>query len=224
LAAKLLGRGGQEDDTMARRRYHLGFVFPVLVLALFLIGCPKRPPTITTTAGTPAPGAPLPAVALWTPPPTPVVPAEPVVPVEVVVTPVAETAPAPAPDPVPVAPPPPQEFGANGALKDVRFDFDKYQIRPAAAEILDANAAWLKANPDYLILVEGHADERGTSEYNLALGERRAKATLSYLLSRGLEAGRFTQVSYGRERPLCSEQNEGCWTQNRRAHFLVKDR
>ena len=210
---------------MARRRCQLGSVFPVLVLALFLIGCPKRPPTITTAAATPAPGAPLPATALWTPPPPP---AAPVVPVEVVVTPVAETAPAPAPapapDPVPLAPPPPPEFGANGALKDVHFDFDKYEIRPAALEVLDANAAWMKANPDYLILVEGHCDERGTSEYNLALGERRAKATLSYLLSRGLEAGRFTLVSYGRERLLCSEPNEACWTQNRRAHFLVKGR
>ncbi|MBI3029586.1 MAG: peptidoglycan-associated lipoprotein Pal [Candidatus Rokubacteria bacterium] len=123
---------------------------------------------------------------------------------------------------MPVLPPPPQEFTAIEALKDVHFDFDKYEIRPADVEILDANTAWMKANPEYLILVEGHADERGTNEYNLALGERRAKATLNYLLARGLAADRFTLVSYGKERPSCSERNEACWAQNRRAHFLVK--
>ncbi|MBI2154261.1 MAG: peptidoglycan-associated lipoprotein Pal [Candidatus Rokubacteria bacterium] len=206
---------------MARQRYHLGTAFLLLVLALFLMGCPKRTPTVTLVAATPAPGPPAPAVALWTPPPPPVAPAEPVAPTEVV-TPVAQTAPAPPPPPIPVAPPPPREFTALDELKDVHFDFDKYDIRPAAAEILDANAAWMKANPGYLILVEGHCDERGTNEYNLALGERRAKATLTYLLSRGLDANRFTLVSYGKERPVCTEQNPACWTQNRRAHFLVK--
>ena len=204
---------------MARQTWHLGTIFPVLVLALFLVGCPKRPPTITMTAATPAPGAPSPAVAApWTPPPPPVVPTE-------APSPVAEAAPPPpepAAPPVPTAPPAPLEFTASEALKDIHFDFDKYDIRPGAAETLDANAAWMKANPNYLILVEGHCDERGTGEYNLALGERRAKATLNYFLSRGLEASRFTLISYGRERPLCSEPREECWTQNRRAHFLVK--
>ena len=199
---------------MVQRR--LSLVFLVLVLVLFGMGCAKHLPTVTLAAATPAPGAPAPAVALWTPPPPPPAP------VEAPVTPVAETAPAPPPPPMPVLPPPPQEFAAIDALKDVRFDFDKYEIRPADTEILDASAAWMKANPDYLILVEGHADERGTNEYNLALGERRSKATLNYLLARGLAADRFTLVSYGKERPLCSEPNEGCWAQNRRARFLVK--
>ncbi len=200
---------------MAHQRCHLGTVFPVLVLALFLVGCPKRTPTITLTAATPAPGAPAPAVAApWTPPPPPVPTAAP--------SPVAEAAPPPPPPPEPAAPPAPLEFTAIEGLKDIHFDFDKYDIPPGDAETLDANAAWMKANPNYLILVEGHCDERGTGEYNLALGERRAKATLTYFLSRGLEVSRFTLVSYGRERPLCSEQNEACWAQNRRAHFLVK--
>jgi peptidoglycan-associated lipoprotein len=184
------------------------------VLVLFLMGCAKHLPTVSLAAATPAPGAPAPAVALWTPPPPP-----PVASTEAV-TPVAETA--PAPPPAPVAPPLPREFAAVEALKDVHFDFDKYEIRPADAEILDASAAWMKANPDYLVLVEGHCDERGTNEYNLALGERRAKAALNYLLARGLAADRFTLVSYGKERPLCSEANEACWGQNRRAHILVK--
>lgn len=199
---------------MVQRRRNLIFLVPVLVL--FLMGCAKHLPTVTLAAAAPAPGAPAPAVALWTPPPPPAV-----TPTEAV-TPVAETAPAPPPPPVPILPPPPQEFAAIEALKDVHFDFDKYEIRPADAEILDANAAWMKANPDYLVLVEGHCDERGTNEYNLALGERRAKATLNYLLARGLAADRFTLVSYGKERPLCSEPNEACRAQNRRAHFLVK--
>ena len=199
---------------MVQRRRNLVFLVPVLVL--FLMGCATHPPTVTLAAATPAPGGPAPAVALWTPPPPP-----PLTPTEAV-TPVAETAPAPPPPPVPIVPPPPQEFAAIDALKDIRFAFDKYEIRPADTEILDANAAWMKANPNYLVLVEGHADERGTNEYNLALGERRAKATLNYLLARGLAADRFTLVSYGKERPLCSEPNEACWGQNRRAHFLVK--
>ena len=196
---------------MVQPRRNLICLVPVLVL--FLMGCAKHLPTVTLAAATPAPGAPAPAVALWTPPPpAPVTPTE-------AVTPVAETAPAP---PVPVTPPPPKEFTSVEALKDVGFDFDKYEIRAADAEILDANAAWMKANPDYLVLVEGHCDERGTNEYNLALGERRAKATLNYLLARGLAADRLTLVSYGKERPLCSDATEACWGQNRRAHFLVK--
>ena len=196
---------------MVQPRRNLVCLVPVLVL--FLMGCAKHLPTVTLAAATPAPGAPATAVALWTPPPpAPVTPTE-------AVTPVAETAPAP---PVPVTPPLPKEFTAVEALKDVGFDFDKYEIRPPDAEILDANAAWMKANPDYLVLVEGHCDERGTNEYNLALGERRAKATLNYLLARGLAADRFTLVSYGKERPLCSDAAEACWGQNRRAHFLVK--
>ena len=95
-------------------------------------------------------------------------------------------------------------------------------IRPGDAKILDANTQWMKANPKYLVLIEGHADERGTNEYNLALGERRAKATLSYLVSQGVQATRFTLISYGEERPQCTEKTEACWARNRRAHFLVK--
>ncbi len=82
----------------------------------------------------------------------------------------------------------------------------------------------MKENPDYLILIEGHCDERGTNEYNLALGERRAKSTMNFLVSQGVQANRITLISYGEERPLCTEHNEACWAQNRRAHFLVKAR
>ena len=104
------------------------------------------------------------------------------------------------------------------------FDFDKYDIRPSDAKILDANAAWLKSNAEHLVLIEGHCDERGTNEYNLALGERRAKSTMNYLVSQGIQASRITIISYGEERPVCTEKTEECWAKNRRAHFLVKPR
>jgi peptidoglycan-associated lipoprotein len=107
-------------------------------------------------------------------------------------------------------------------LKDIHFDFDKYDIRSVDARILDENARWMKANPRYLILVEGHCDERGTSEYNLALGERRAKAAMNYLVGQGIQAARISTISYGKERPICTQKTEACWAQNRRAHFLVK--
>ena len=112
---------------------------------------------------------------------------------------------------------------AVAALKEVYFDFDKYDIRAEDAKTLDANAAWLKSNADNLVLIEGHCDERGTNEYNLGLGERRAKATMNYLVSQGVQSTRISLVSYGEERPICMEHNESCWAQNRRAAFLVKE-
>jgi peptidoglycan-associated lipoprotein len=116
----------------------------------------------------------------------------------------------------------PRDFMANAALKDINFDFDKYDIRPVDTKILDANAAWLKSNPRSLLLIEGHADERGTPEYNLALGERRAKAAMGYLVALGIQANRISIISYGQEQGLCKEHSEACWARNRRDHFLVK--
>jgi peptidoglycan-associated lipoprotein len=102
------------------------------------------------------------------------------------------------------------------------FDFDRYDLRPQDKEALAKNADWLKAHAGALLLIEGHADERGTNEYNLALGERRAKAARDYLASLGIDGGRVTLISYGEERPLCTERAESCWARNRRGHFLVK--
>jgi len=116
----------------------------------------------------------------------------------------------------------PRDFMANAAIKDINFDFDKYDIRPVDTKILDANAAWLKSNPRSLLLIEGHADERGTPEYNLALGERRAKAAMGYLTALGIQANRISIISYGHEQGLCKEHSEACWARNRRDHFLVK--
>jgi peptidoglycan-associated lipoprotein len=130
----------------------------------------------------------------------------------------------PAAAPPAVAPAAPKEFAPNTALTAIHFDFDKSDIRPGDRQILARNAAWLKAHPDNLVLVEGHCDERGTNQYNLALGDRRAQATMQYLVSIGVDASRITTISYGEDRPLCAEHTEACWAQNRRAMFLTKER
>lgn len=118
--------------------------------------------------------------------------------------------------------PAPSEFSEARELADVHFDFDRYDIRAEHATILDANAAWLKANANSLLLIEGHCDARGTNEYNVALGDRRAKATMNYLVAHGVKSTRISIISYGEERPSCATQDEACWAKNRRAHFLVK--
>ncbi len=118
--------------------------------------------------------------------------------------------------------PAPSEFVATDALKDIYFDFDKSNIRSTEIKRLDQNATWLKSNPAMPVLIEGHADERGTDEYNLALGERRARTTMNYLVTSGIQANRISIISYGENRPVCAEKNEACWAKNRRAHFLVK--
>ena len=186
-----------------------------VTLALLLAGCPKRP--VTSTASAPAPTAP-PSTA-----PTP--PTPPVRPPAAATAPPAPPSVTPPPTaPAPVTPPKPSQYAASDALKDIHFAFDKADIRRGEVKTLDANGTWLKAHDSSLVLIEGHCDERGTVEYNLALGERRAKAAMSYLVSRGVPAGRITIVSYGKERPACTEHTQACWARNRRAHFLVKDR
>ena len=109
----------------------------------------------------------------------------------------------------------------SSLLKDIHFDFDKYDIRPQDAEILKENAALLKKYPKVKIQIEGHCDERGTNEYNMALGERRANSTKNYLISLGIPAERMTTISYGEERPVDPGHNEEAWAKNRRAHFVI---
>ncbi|MCK4939270.1 MAG: peptidoglycan-associated lipoprotein Pal [Rhodospirillaceae bacterium] len=104
----------------------------------------------------------------------------------------------------------------------VHFDFDKYNLLPEARYTLQQQAAWLAANEGVSITVEGHADERGTREYNLALGERRAQATADYLMVLGVSKGRVQTVSYGKERPEDPGSNEAAWAKNRRAVSVVK--
>lgn len=105
--------------------------------------------------------------------------------------------------------------------EDIHFDFDSAVLREDAKEILRKKGAWLLDNLSIGILIEGHCDERGTTEYNLALGERRAASAKSYLISWGMDINRITTISYGEERPLDIGHNEEAWTKNRRAHFVI---
>ena len=107
-------------------------------------------------------------------------------------------------------------------LKEVYFDFDKYDLRPDARNTLQANAEWLKNNPAVLADIEGHCDERGTTEYNLALGAKRAQAAKDYLVNLGIPASRLSTTSYGKEAPACREHNEECWQKNRRNRFVAR--
>ena len=160
-----------------------------------------------------------------------------------------ENIPASSPQCVPPAPPPPPPAmcpypGLGGILQSdpacvapaapaaavvdttaitapIYFDFDKDDIRPDAAATLDRKIPWLQANPGMRIRIEGNADERGSDEYNLALGQRRAAAAKRYLVERGIDAGRFDLVSYGEERPVCTDHNEDCWQRNRRDDFVI---
>jgi peptidoglycan-associated lipoprotein len=136
-------------------------------------------------------------------------------------------APPPPPPPAPAPPPPPPPPPAlenpidAGYIQDIFFDFDKSEIRPDSREKLDKAAAWMKAHPETEFLLEGHCDERGTREYNLALGDRRANATRDYLASLGVDASKLKTISYGKERPFVEGHDESAWSKNRRTHFVV---
>jgi peptidoglycan-associated lipoprotein len=111
---------------------------------------------------------------------------------------------------------------AEAALKNIHFDYDKSDIKEGDRATLQGIADFMKAFPAAKIEIEGHCDERGTNEYNLALGNRRAAAALAYLKTLGVTEDRFTTISYGKEKPLCSEAKEACWSQNRRSEFKLK--
>ena len=103
----------------------------------------------------------------------------------------------------------------------VLFDLDQHSVRPDAQSILQKQAAWLKQYPQVRLMVEGHCDERGTREYNLALGDRRAYAVKEFLVSLGVDAARLQTKSYGKERPVCAEADDSCWQQNRRGFSVI---
>ena len=195
-------------------------IVSVAVAAAITAGCSKRPVSVEVPSA--------PAAAAQSQAPEAVKErAQPVVPLgEITSRPGERSGAAVAAPETPVASerPAPSEFVTRDALQDIYFDFDRYDIRPGDARILDANAVWLRANPSALVLIEGHCDERGTDAYNLALGDRRARSAMTYLVSRGVRATRITILSYGEERPVCREHTEMCWAKNRRAHFLVKVR
>jgi peptidoglycan-associated lipoprotein len=110
---------------------------------------------------------------------------------------------------------------AAGPLKDIYFAFDSYDLSAATRETLKANSEWLKANPAARVQIEGHCDERGTNEYNMALGAKRAQAAMDYLTTLGIAANRLSTISYGEEVPVCKEQTEECWAKNRHDRFVV---
>ena len=109
----------------------------------------------------------------------------------------------------------------NGLIGDIYFDFDRSDLSSSARDRLAQNAEFMTGHPQFTFTIEGHCDERGTNEYNLALGDRRANAALSYLVSLGVDAGRITTISYGEENPACMTSGESCWSQNRRAAFAI---
>ena len=111
---------------------------------------------------------------------------------------------------------------AEAALKTIHFDFDKADIKANDRALLQGIADFMKAFPTAKVEIEGHCDERGTNEYNLALGNKRAAGALAYLKTLGVDEARFTTISYGKERPLCTEAKEACWSQNRRGEFKLK--
>lgn len=214
------------------RRLDVRLAAALLIVSTILVACAKRPATTVATAPAPTGGAtttapvrPAPVPGTASPPGAGSVPAVvPRAPDGQTAAP-GQAAPGPTASPgQPARATAPQEFVSIDALKDIHFEFDRYEIRPADTRILDENARWMNANTGSLILVEGHADERGTNEYNLALGERRAKAAMNYLVAQGVLANRITVISYGEERPLCTETTEECWARNRRAHFLARPR
>jgi peptidoglycan-associated lipoprotein len=111
--------------------------------------------------------------------------------------------------------------GEAGPLKDIFYDYDSHNLRADARDTLRANAEWLKRNAAARVEIEGHCDERGTNEYNLALGAKRAQAAKDFLATLGISAERLSTISYGEEIPVCKEASEGCWQRNRRARFVV---
>jgi peptidoglycan-associated lipoprotein len=130
--------------------------------------------------------------------------------------------PPPAPPAPVVVPPVVPAPGAPDKLESIYFDFDKYVIKPEFRDALKRNADWLQQNPGAKVVIEGNCDERGTNEYNMALGQRRADAAAKYLVDLGVAKDRVGTVSFGEEKPICTEKTEECWAKNRRDDVRVK--
>ncbi len=133
---------------------------------------------------------------------------------------VTVTEPPPPPPPVVAGPSDEDLFAQN--VKDIYFDYDKYDLRASEQASLQGDIAFLQQHPNVHITIEGHCDSRGSTEYNLALGDNRAGAVKNALVQGGISADRIKTISYGKERPFCTEENEECWQQNRRGHFVYE--
>ena len=190
------------------RVWRLSGLVVVLALTCCVGACAKKQPAIARTAPPPSPVAAPPVEGPRPPaPPTPV--AEPLlVPPE----PVVEDS---------VASRSLDDLNRDSPLQPAFFDYDRDELTSAGQKALDLNAAVMKKYSTWVVTIEGHADERGTAEYNLALGERRAVAARTYLVSLGIRADRLRTVSYGKEFPFDPAHDEGAWAKNRRAHFVI---
>ena len=190
-----------------RRKANVGLVMAAVALAMVVGACGKKKPPVARPM--PPPGATATSTAP-TPPPAP---------------------PRPVAEPVPVPPEPMREdsvgsrslddLNRESPLKPVFYELDSADVSPAGQQILQANAQILKRFPTWQVTVEGHCDERGTAEYNLALGERRALSAKTYLVSLGIPADRVRTVSYGKEFPFDAGHDDSAWSRNRRAHFVI---
>lgn len=189
-----------------RRILPISLVAPLILLVSLWVACTRPQPPVARP--TPPPGTPADTPARPPAPPEPVV------------------------EPVPVPPEPPpaeadlssknlDELNRDSPLQPLFFAYDSAEVDQTSRASLDANAAVLKRYPTWVITIEGHCDERGTAEYNLALGERRALAARTYLVSIGIPADRFKTVSYGKEFPFDPAHTEEAWAKNRRAHFVI---
>ena len=189
------------------RSLRLLFLAAATGAILTIAACHKTAPAV------PPPPPPPPAPVASAPPPPPPPPPR-----------------QPEPPPAPPAPPSEEEIFARMSLselndrkplEDVFFEFDKSELSDAARAGLQKDSEWMKKWASTRVTVEGHADSRGTNEYNFALGERRAAAARDYLVSLGVPTARINTVSKGEEQPFCTEENETCWSQNRRGHFVI---
>jgi peptidoglycan-associated lipoprotein len=185
-----------------KRSFTLGAI-AVLSIALSAGACRKKPPA---TEPAPPPAATKPETRPQPPPPPPPPPA-------------AKPTPEPTEDEI-FGKMTLEQLNAKGLLGDVFFAYDSTELTPEARGTIQKNGDYLKRWTSTKIMVEGHADSRGTNEYNLALGERRADVTRDYLVSLGIPADRVTIVSKGEEEPACADENESCWQRNRRGKFI----
>ncbi len=192
------------------RRIFICAVQTVLLCAVASASCVRNPPPVAPEPPPPPPAEERPGPAPRLDPEPPPAPAAPVVlPIEADVDIVSRDL---------------EELNRESPLRPVFFGYDSSSLDSAGRRTLNENADVLRDNPTWIITIEGHCDERGTAEYNLALGERRALAARQYLVELGLEGERLRTVSYGKEFPFAAGRDEGAWAQNRRAHLVISDR
>jgi peptidoglycan-associated lipoprotein len=191
---------------MTRIRQFVGGGLLGSVLVFGLTACHKKPPAVAAVP----PPSPPPSTVSAPPPPPPAPPSRP-----------APRAPAPLTEDQIFAQKSLAQLNAEKPLSDIYFDFDAAALRDDARAPLQKDAEWMRRWSSTQVVVEGHCDDRGTSEYNLALGSHRAEAVKQYFASLGIAASRVTVITKGKEQPVCTDETESCWQQNRRAHFLI---